>query len=147
MGSVKRIVLLMIGFTLLSGSYLWAHGDKHTTQDEKKIQGHHWAAPMAERKRTNPIPLTEESVQRGEELYINNCIACHGVKGDGKGPDAPYIDPKPSNLKAMAAHHPDGDLAWKIKKGKGPMPSWEDEFTEEQIWDLVNYIQSLKTTP
>jgi hypothetical protein len=26
----------------------------------------------------------------------------------------------------MAAHHPDGDLAWKIANGRGAMPPWKD---------------------
>ena len=39
-----------------------------------------------------------------------------------RGANAKNMVPKPSNLAAMAGHHSDGDMAWKIKKGKGPMP-------------------------
>jgi len=43
----------------------------------------------------------------------------------------------------MAGHHPDGDYAWKIANGRGAMPAWSGSLTENQIWDLVNFIQSL----
>jgi mono/diheme cytochrome c family protein len=144
MVSIKRIVLFLLGFTILSGSYLWANGDKHQEEKKKQMQGHHWAAPPEERNRSNPIPLSEDSVLFGQNLYLQNCTDCHGSKADGLGPDAENMEPKPSNLAAMAGHHSDGDMAWKIKKGKGPMPAWENIVSEEQIWNLVNFIQNLK---
>ena len=44
---------------------------------------------------------------------------------------------------SMAGSHTDGDLAWKIAAGRGAMPGWKDSLTEKQIWDIVNFIQSL----
>ncbi len=44
----------------------------------------------------------------------------------------------------MAGHHPDGDFAWKITNGRGPMPGWKGTLTDEQIWNVVNFIQSLE---
>jgi mono/diheme cytochrome c family protein len=43
----------------------------------------------------------------------------------------------------MAGMHTDGDIAWKIENGRGPMPAWKNILNHDQIWDLVNYIQSL----
>jgi len=45
---------------------------------------------------------------------------------------------------SVAGHHPDGDMAWKIRTGKVDMPPWKDVITEKQTWDLVNFIQNLK---
>jgi mono/diheme cytochrome c family protein len=45
----------------------------------------------------------------------------------------------------MAGMHTDGDFAWKIATGKNAMPGWRTSFTEDQIWDIVNFIQSLKS--
>ena len=39
-----------------------------------------------------------------------------------------------------------GDIAWKIAEGRGAMPGFKERLTDEQIWDLVNFIQSLKET-
>jgi mono/diheme cytochrome c family protein len=47
----------------------------------------------------------------------------------------------------MAGLHTDGDLAWKITNGRGAMPAWKDMLGKNQVWDLVNYIQSLKDSP
>lgn len=45
-----------------------------------------------------PVPLAPSSppdLARGAALYAENCAACHGRNGDGKGPDAIRLDPPP----------------------------------------------------
>ncbi|MDH3371688.1 MAG: cytochrome c, partial [Gammaproteobacteria bacterium] len=58
-------------------------------------------------------------------------------------PAGKALKPKPANLVAMAGGHSDGDYAWKIENGRGPMPGWKSALTQNQIWDVVNYVQSL----
>ena len=142
--SVKPVFLPLILFFLLSGSTLLAQGDKIQEQKKKKMQTQHWAAPSEEKNRINPVSFSEKSVLVGQTLYLQNCTGCHGANADGKGPDADDMEPRPSNLAAMAGHHSDGDMAWKIKKGNGSMPAWEDILSEKQVWNLVNFIQNLK---
>lgn len=142
--AVNHLFLLLILFFLLPGSTLWAHGEKHPEQKKKKMQEQHWVAPSEERNRINPVSFSEKSVLAGQTFYLQNCTDCHGVKADGNGPDADDMEPRPSNLAAMAGHHSDGDMAWKIKKGNGSMPAWEDILSEKQVWNLVNFIQNLK---
>jgi mono/diheme cytochrome c family protein len=43
----------------------------------------------------------------------------------------------------MAGHHPDGDIAWKIANGRGPMPAWKETLSQKDIWHLTNFVQSL----
>src|SRR5262249_55364457 len=38
------------------------------------------------------------SVSRGQRLYQNQCAFCHGDKGDGAGPAARFLYPKPRNF-------------------------------------------------
>lgn len=47
----------------------------------------------------------------------------------------------------MARQHPDSDFAWKIATGRGAMPAWKGILTENQIWDLVNFVQTLGDEP
>jgi mono/diheme cytochrome c family protein len=92
----------------------------------------------------NPVAATSDSVTKGEALFQANCASCHGVNGMGDGPLAENMFPKPADF--SAAHttvHPDGQLfAW-IQNGKSgtDMPAFGEELTDEQIWDLINYIQ------
>jgi mono/diheme cytochrome c family protein len=43
-------------------------------------------------------PGATAAVSVGKELYGNYCAACHGDKGDGDGPAAKYLYPKPRNF-------------------------------------------------
>ena len=45
-----------------------------------------------------PVPLAPTGapdVKRGAGLYAQNCASCHGLNGDGRGPDAAKLDPPP----------------------------------------------------
>ncbi len=105
--------------------------------------GAHWMAPAEATRRGNPVPADSASRERGRKLFEANCVSCHGPTGRGNGPIAARLEKLPADLAAMAGQHPDGDFAWKIAEGRGPMPAWKGTLTENQIWDLVNYIQSL----
>ncbi len=92
-------------------------------------------------------------VREGEEIYIKNCIYCHGDNLDGAGHFAHAFNPLPANFTdpgtiAMLA---ESFLFWRIAKG-GPglpkesapwnsvMPAWEDRLTEEEIWKVIIYL-------
>jgi len=42
----------------------------------------------------------------------------------------------------MMSMHPDGDLFWKIGKGKGAMPGFKKILSDPDRWNLVNYIRT-----
>lgn len=46
-------------------------------------------------------PLQAQSV--GEQLFRENCVACHGVTGHGDGPDAAQLNTPPADLTRIAA--------------------------------------------
>ena len=105
----------------------------------------HWAAPKEAINQLNPVPSDSNSISNGSQLFSELCSRCHGDQALGDGPDGSGLSVKPTNLKAMAGGHPDGDFAWKIKNGRGDMPGWEDELEYKEIWHLVNYIKSLSS--
>ncbi len=41
----------------------------------------------------------------------------------------------------------DGSLFWKMGEGRGPMPSWKDELSDKERWQLVIYIRKLTRMP
>jgi len=103
----------------------------------------HWMAPEDAAKRKNPVAADAASIARGKKLFQVNCASCHGAQGKGDGQAGRALKPKPADLAAMAGQHPDGDFAWKIANGRSPMPAWKGALSEAQIWDTVNFIQSL----
>ncbi len=84
------------------------------------------------------------NVKRGAALYQLNCSACHGSNGDGRGPRAYFINPKPRNFlhTASRASFNRPILYQAIKKGKlrTEMPAWQTVFNEQQIADVSEYV-------
>ncbi len=46
----------------------------------------------------NPVVQAAASIDLGERIYLENCAACHGQKGDGKGPEAARLEIKPRDF-------------------------------------------------
>ena len=104
-----------------------------------------WVAPDDARKVKNPVPPTPENLTAAAQIFSDNCVLCHGEKGMGDGVGAKTIKVKPANFtdaKLMSAET-DGSLFWKMSQGRGPMPSWQDDLTDKERWQLVNYIRKL----
>jgi mono/diheme cytochrome c family protein len=45
-----------------------------------------------------PVIQAAADIERGEKIYLENCAACHGQKGDGKGPEANRLKTKPRDF-------------------------------------------------
>ncbi len=90
----------------------------------------------------------EARVYRGDIVYKNYCVLCHGVKADGQGRAARIYTPKPANLVLSDKNAEYKELI--IRKGGAAlarsefMPPWNDELTNEQISDVVAFLESLK---
>jgi len=136
----KVIVTVLIATSMVS---IYA-GGKHDEASSNSGSGEHWMSPQSAAEVQNPITSDGVSIERGKKSYFQYCSSCHGATAMGDGPVGASLNPKPANLVAMAGGHPDGDFAWKISNGRGSMPAWKSLMNENQIWDLVNYIQNLK---
>ena len=102
-----------------------------------------WIAPEEAKKMKNPIKSTQASIQKGKEIYEKKCALCHGARGDGKGPASAGLNPRPTNFKDSHGEKiSDGEHFWKITTGKGGMPSFENDLTEEERWHVINYVNT-----
>jgi mono/diheme cytochrome c family protein len=84
-------------------------------------------------------------IDKGERLYLRNCLRCHGAALDGKGPEAASLTIPPANFHTYLSRLKDDiELEKTIKQGNKflGMHNWEDTLTDEQVRDLIAYIRS-----
>ncbi len=134
--SPKAVLCWLSLLSVLAGSLIWIR--------PMAAMAHGWKAPADAAEKKNPVPSDSSSIERGRELFLQNCAGCHGVGARGDGPVGKMLGTKPPNLVERAKHHSPGDFFWKISTGKSPMPGYGKQMTEQQIWDIVNFIRSLK---
>ncbi|MEI6815322.1 MAG: cytochrome c [Bacteroidota bacterium] len=102
-----------------------------------------WTAPETAKKTANPVPSDATSIGEGKKIYESDCKKCHGKKGMGDGPNASELDKPldPLNNASMKGQT-DGEVFWKITEGRKPMPSGKKTLTEQQRWQVLNYIRT-----
>ena len=80
----------------------------------------------------------------GEKLYNANCVECHGLLGDGKGPRAYFVFPKPRNFNDPnpRATYSRSHLFNATAKGVlgTEMPAWDKVLTNQQLVDISEYV-------
>jgi mono/diheme cytochrome c family protein len=108
-----------------------------------------WIAPDDAKKVKNPVKVTPEGMAEATEIFRDTCSLCHGPHGAGDGSLAKTLPQKPANFTdpKLMKDVTDGELFWKMSKGRGVMPAWEDQFSETQRWELVNYLRTLLPKP
>ena len=105
-----------------------------------------WMAPEGAKALKNPISAAsrKESADRGAKIFKTRCMICHGPKGLGDGIGGKALNPKPQNLTSkMVQSQTDGEIFWKITNGRNDMIKWGPILSEDQRWDLVNYVRTL----
>ena len=104
-----------------------------------------WVAPIDAKEIVNPYNGNQIAAQKGEMLFQKLCWTCHGKSGLGDGPAGKNLKPQPKNFRLNSVQdQSDGELYWKISNGKGMMLPYKHSLSEEQRWQLVNYIRSFK---
>ena len=91
-------------------------------------------------------PLGAGAAVQGAEVFKTNCEMCHGPQGHGDGPAGQALDPRPRNLAELQTKAGDDFLFWRIREGKlgTSMVGWKGILTDEQIWQIVSFIHTLK---
>lgn len=99
---------------------------------------------------TNPYAGDADAIAAGQEIFVTNCVLCHGPEGAGDGVGAAGLDPQPANLgdRQMMPSLTDGYLFWRVSKGGAMEPfnsamiAWEGALTEEQRWQVISYVRT-----
>lgn len=107
-------------------------------------QNGNWTAPKSADNYKNPYKGNEKATLAGKKLYATMCAICHGNKGKGDGMAGMALKPRPADFtKDNIQSQTDGAIYWKLTEGKAPMAAYKETLTEQQRWQLVNFIRSL----
>jgi len=106
------------------------------------------SAAARAKKLKNPIPATAPALAAGKQSYVQHCQKCHGEKGNGQGEKAVELSVAPSdftNAREMG-ELADGQIFQEITEGDLPMPAFADKLTEQERWQIVDYIRTFAPT-
>ena len=110
------------------------------------VENVRWLAeivPEGWRNIPNPYPTSAAGLQRGQKIYQNFCIGCHGPIGDGMGPAQPWIYPPPLNFTILKGREISGGiLYYQIMNGitGTAMPYFKRELESQKIWEVGDYV-------
>jgi cytochrome c oxidase cbb3-type subunit III len=85
----------------------------------------------------NPYEGNQVAMAEGRQFFVwYNCAGCHGGHGGGgMGPTLRGLDKPDAKIFSIISHGTD----------KG-MPAWGTKLPESQIWEIVAYIKSMRTS-
>ena len=99
-----------------------------------------WEIPEKEQENVSFIMFDDDMILEGSIAYENSCTSCHGTPGQD---DYMPMAPSPGDLASdQFQEQKDGTIFYKIKKGRGSMPKFEDVFADDETWNIVAYIRS-----
>ena len=151
-----RVVYRFLTLTLFSAAALGLWGVSVFGADEAVLKPRVPIDQIDEvRTWTNPLPATEETIEKGKKLFQGKafCVTCHGRDGKGLGGDiepGTLKGPLPRNFtdKEWQAARTDGELFWILKngsKGTAMAPFIPLILTEEEAWQVLRYVRSFAT--
>ncbi|GKS60138.1 hypothetical protein YTPLAS18_36650 [Nitrospira sp.] len=94
---------------------------------------------------TNPLPDSDEVIEKGKTLYEGKggCVKCHGMTGKGDGEASAGLNPPPRNFHhhGFWRHRSDGEIFWVVKNGSPgtAMIPFAGTLSDEEIWSIIGY--------
>jgi mono/diheme cytochrome c family protein len=104
---------------------------------------------MGQQTRAQRTPDKPSSTEKGKQIFLEYCIACHGISAKGNGPAASSLKIPPADLTALAARNkgqfPSLRVMQAIKAGPSvpahgseAMPVWGPIFLHGDRADTAN---------
>ncbi len=102
-----------------------------------------WEGKLSEQERWDVLfyeldfAVTNKQVAHGKQIFTQKCAVCHGQDGKGKIKGTPdFTAPAFWSDRSMA------DLFKVVTNGKGGMPPWKSQLSEQDRWDVLAYIRT-----
>jgi len=119
-------------------------GDVWPFEDEPVNTGH--TTGTTNFIENNPLPITAEFLERGQQRFTISCSPCHGQLADGNG-----ITKKIGAMPAVANLHdkrivsmPDGELFYVLTNGRNTMQGYGPNIAVRDRWAIVAYLRALQ---
>lgn len=101
---------------------------------------------LAKAELKSPLAKTEANMENGKKMYDIYCASCHGKKGDGQGDlvtrekigGVPAYNDAGRNITEGSIYHV-------IMYGKGIMGSHSSQLTNKERWQIIQYVEKLKS--
>ena len=137
---IQRAVLTAVVTAMIGVATVVAQGGQGSTSG--------WTLPADADAKKSPLTVDEKVLNTGKAVFKNKCTKCHGAAGVGDGPDADPEHREDMDLTnpKRADRNSDGIVFYKVSNGrrKPKMPAFKEELTEQQVWSVVAYVQTLR---
>jgi cytochrome c-550 PedF len=149
--TTKRNALLVAGLLVgvINVGAVWAHGNVVPQAVETKgltpikdagvpLDADGWAANNPYRK----SPEHDKAVEIGSSAYNQNCAACHGLeaKSGGIAPDLRMLDEGDAGDEWFVERVRHGA----VRDGRVYMPKMADYLSQEALWAVRTYLDSVR---
>jgi mono/diheme cytochrome c family protein len=96
-----------------------------------------------------PPRATAAQVVTGFCIYESHCSACHGAAGVPRDRWVSGLEPPPPYLLDAPDRWRPREEFWIVKNGikMTGMPSWRNELSDGQIWDVVAWLEASRRLP
>lgn len=134
---MKTIKLFFVTLTLVAFTV--------TVAAQNQAKPKPWPVPDEYKTMKNPVAKSDASNKAGATFYNKFCASCHGKTGKGDGVKARALKTFPGDFSgAEYQNQTDGEHFYKTKFGRDEMPKYEGKVSDNDIWNMVNYMRTFK---
>jgi len=138
---MKNMKRILFGLAILA-----AFMSTQTSNAQAKPKGKEWKVPAADASKKSTVKAGDAAaISEGKAIWGKDCKSCHGVKGLGDGTKAEKIDISCGDFSSKEFQTlSDGEMFYKTKIGRKPMPSFKEKLSDSEIWAVVAYMRTMK---
>lgn len=147
LGFVLAFVVIAIGgYVFITTGHMPMGTAAGALPGEQMVANMAIAASMkSSRDLKSPLPVNDDTLKAGADVYNGNCAMCHGAFQQAKPDLAKYMFPPPPQFLAddKMTDDPEGELYWAVTNGirMTGMPAFEKIIDQNRRWQVTLLIK------